>query len=46
MEKNKKKKWPSRLTGEDIEMLHERETDPEASDYNGSYRYKDHIDGA
>ncbi len=32
-------------TGEDIDMLNERYTDPESGGY-GSYRYKDHIDGA
>ena len=32
-------------TGEDIDMLNERYTDPESDGY-GSYRYKDHIDGA
>ncbi len=30
-------------TGEDIDMLHEREMEPE-SHSNGSYRYRDHID--
>jgi hypothetical protein len=32
-------------TGEDIEMLNERYSDPESGSY-GSTRYKDHIDGA
>ncbi len=32
-------------TGEDIDMLNERYTDPESGGF-GSYRYKDHIDGA
>lgn len=34
------------LTGEDIDMLHERETDPQGSDYSGDYSYKNHMDGA
>ena len=34
------------LTGEDIDMLHEKESDPQASEERGSYRYKDNIDGA
>lgn len=32
-------------TGEDIDMLNERYSDPESGGY-GSTRYKDHIDGA
>lgn len=42
----KARKRPKHLTGEDIEMLHEGETDPEGSESSGSYRYKDDIDGA
>lgn len=30
-------------TGEDIDMLHERDMEPESYS-NGSYRYRDHID--
>lgn len=33
-------------TGEDIDMLHEHESDPESSDRSGSYHYKDDYDGA
>lgn len=32
-------------TGEDIDMLHEKETDPEDYD-SGSTKYKDNYDGA
>jgi hypothetical protein len=32
-------------TGEDIDMLHENETDPQSGSA-GSYAYKDHEDGA
>lgn len=32
-------------TGEDYDMLHENEMDPEAGQA-GSYKYKDHEDGA
>lgn len=46
MEKEKRKRRFTPLTGEDIEMLHENDSDPQASDYRGSYRYKDDIDGA
>lgn len=47
MEKKKNNRYlRSSLTGEDIDMLHEKESEPESSDYRGSYRYKDHIDGA
>lgn len=35
----------SEKTGEDIDMLHERELDPEAGE-GGSRSYLDHIDGA
>ncbi len=35
----------SNRTGEDIDMLHERELDPESGS-GGSRRYLDHIDGA
>lgn len=46
MEKKKRHYTPrKRLTGEDIAMLHERESDPEAGEA-GSYKYKDDIDGA
>jgi hypothetical protein len=33
-------------TGEDIDMLHEHDTDPQGSDDSGSYHYKDNYDGA
>lgn len=32
-------------TGEDIDMLHEKDSDPESSD-SGSLKYKDDYDGA
>lgn len=35
----------SNRTGEDIDMLHERDLDPESGDH-GSRKYLDHIDGA
>ena len=47
-EKERKQKTTYRKknrTGEDIDMLNERYTDPESCGY-GSSRYKDHIDGA
>lgn len=46
MEKEKRKHRFTHLTGEDIEMLHENDSDPQSSDSWGSYRYKDNIDGA
>ncbi|MCR4561651.1 MAG: hypothetical protein K5694_00375 [Bacilli bacterium] len=41
----KPRKNPYR-TGEDIDMLHEREYEPQSNDRSGNYRYKDHYDGA
>ena len=47
MEKKKYRPYRrSSLTGEDIDMLHERQSEPESRDDSGNYRYKDHIDGA
>lgn len=42
---NTLKKPRSSKTGEDIDMLHERETDPQ-DDYWGESSYKNNIDGA
>ena len=43
---HKKHAWNrTHRTGEDIAMLNERKTDPQAGE-SGSVRYKDHIDGA
>lgn len=39
------KKYRPHRTGEDIDMLREREIDPQSGNY-GSKKYKDHIDGA
>jgi hypothetical protein len=36
----------SNRTGEDIDMLHEKESDPESNDNEGSYSYKDNYDAA
>lgn len=36
----------SNRTGEDIDMLHEKESDPESSDDYGSQSYKDNYDAA
>lgn len=33
-------------TGEDIDMLHENDYEPESSDSSGSNSYKDNYDGA
>ena len=45
MDKKIKRKYRSPKTGEDIDMLHEREM--ERRDYkSSSTKYKDHIDGA
>ena len=44
-EKRKEKKRVP-LGGKDREMLHERDYEPQSSDSSGSYRYKDHYDGA
>jgi len=49
MKPEKKKGNPnnrSNLTGEDIDMLHEKEYEPEGNDYSGDYSYKNNIDGA
>ncbi len=46
MSEKEKRKYVHRKrerTGEDIDMLHEREMEPE-SHSNGSFRYRDHID--
>ncbi len=40
-----KKTYKKYRTGEDIDMLNERYTDPESGGW-GSSKYKDHIDGA
>ncbi len=40
-----KRKRKSGQTGEDFDMLHENEIDPEHGRY-GSEKYKDHEDGA
>jgi hypothetical protein len=37
---------PSNRTGEDIDMLHEKDTDPQSDDNRGSYSYKDDYDAA
>lgn len=44
-EKEKRRYVPRKRerTGEDIDMLHEREMEPE-SHSNGSFSYRDHID--
>jgi hypothetical protein len=36
----------SNRTGEDIDMLHEKETDPESSNDYGSESYKNNYDAA
>ena len=36
----------SNRTGEDIDMLHEKESDPESSNDYGNEAYKDHYDAA
>jgi len=36
----------SNRTGEDIDMLHEKESDPESSNDYGSESYKDNYDAA
>lgn len=36
----------SNQTGEDFDMLHEEEMSPQVSSRKGSYKYKDHEDGA
>ncbi len=41
----RKKIYKKYQTGEDIDMLNERYTDPEGGSW-GSSKYKDHIDGA
>lgn len=41
----RKKIYKKYRTGEDIDMLNERYTDPEGGSW-GSSKYKDHIDGA
>ncbi len=51
MEEEKKKVVKKRRTflyrtGEDIDMLNESRSSPQERDSTGSYRYKDHIDGA
>jgi hypothetical protein len=44
----KKKPAPSKSerTGEDIDMLHEKESDPESSSDYGNESYKDNYDAA
>lgn len=47
MDKKKNSIWNRHsLTGEDIDMLHEKEMDPQTNEERGNYRYKDDIDGA
>jgi hypothetical protein len=36
----------SNRTGEDIDMLHEKESDPESGDDRGNYSYRDNYDAA
>lgn len=45
-DKNRERPKKRNRTGEDIDMLHEDEYEPQSNDYSGSYKYKDHIDGA
>lgn len=33
-------------TGEDIDMLHQKENEPQVYEESGSSSYKDHVDGA
>ena len=44
-EKQPLEKRPHR-TGEDIDMLHEKDSDPESTDDRGSLSYKDNYDAA
>jgi len=44
-DKQPREKRPHR-TGEDIDMLHEKESDPESNDDRGSVSYKDNYDAA
>lgn len=44
--KNDHREQRANRTGEDIDMLNERKSDPESDENSGSYTYKDNYDGA